>query len=192
MPFALRCRLDPIFAEDDAPGLKVIGVAPDFTLRGSGVSSAVRDSAVPAKLEFVGRFSKSIRERDTPDERPLGELSGQLSLLRDPPRVEFLCDPDSLATLAREPEPPADSDEPVPAFAPRFLELRLGSSFLGLDSLVDGLPFLFIPDSAADFRYLEVFVRLTISGAIEAELEQSDVLDALIRLDPALPYPFSL
>ncbi len=195
MTFSIRMRLDPIFDEDNAR--LVVGLTPSFTLLGAVPTNAKRDDAVQAELEFVGRFAATVRDHPTPDEESLGKLSGELTLLAGPARVEFVCDPDSLKQLTEEPEspPPSDSsgsDDPPPEFSPKNLRLDLGEAFDGLDALENEVPRLFLPDTSGKFRYLEVFVRLTVSGAIEAELEQSDVLDVLISPEPLLPYPFSL
>jgi hypothetical protein len=195
MPFAIRLRLDPLFDErDELPTKKVVGLEPSFTLRGPPPSNAIRGTRVPGKLEFVGRLASSVRDHPTPEEKALGALSGQVTLLRDPPRVEFQCDADSLTTLTREPEqaPPEQAEASEVEFSPRTLRLRLGNAFSGLDALKGDVPRLFLPKGAGQFHYLEVFVRLTLSGVIEAELEQSDVLDVLIEPVAELPYPFSI
>ena len=56
----------------------------------------------------------------------------------------------------------------------------------------EGLTRLHLPTSAGKFRYLELVARLSVAGALEADVTQNDVLDALVRIEPVQPYPFSL
>jgi hypothetical protein len=42
------------------------------------------------------------------------------------------------------------------------------------------------------FRYLEVFAKLEVADAVEADFERSDVLDVLIVREEPPAYPFSL
>lgn len=194
MAFSLRLRLDPILtasAEAGAPP-GVTGLQLGFTTRGANVSNAKRGAQMPSKIEFLGRFTATIRDRPAPEETPLGELSGQIAVTGDPPVITFTCDPDSLSQLTEEPEPDdeTDSDDEQP-FGPRSLALSLGSSFAGLENLGDDVPHLFLPSDSGQFRYLEVCAKLTVSGAVEADFDQNDVLDVLISLEPPPSYPFS-
>jgi hypothetical protein len=192
MPFAFRIRLDPV--ADGAP-VAVTGVRFDFTTRGSGLTTAPKDVAVPATLEFKGNLTASVRDHPSPVECALGELTGTLTLSTNPKGITFTCDPDSLEKLTETPDDSDDSsDDDTPwTFAPSSLDVEFGDSFDGLDALdEDQVPKLVLPKNAIDYRYLEVFVKLTLQGAVEADFEQSDVLDVLIRLEPRPQFPFSL
>lgn len=196
MPFAFRVRLDPVVdAVADGAPVEVIGVRLDFTTRGSGLTNAPKDVAVPATLEFKGNLTASVRDHPSPVECTFGELTGTLTLSTSPKSIQFTCDADSLEKLTETPDDSDDSsDDDTPwTFAPSSLSLSFGDAFDGLDGLEDGqVPMLILPKNASDYRYLEVFVKLTLQGAVEADFEQSDVLDVLIRLEPRPQFPFSL
>ena len=122
----------------------------------------------------------------------MGELTGQVELSGQPPSVVFTCDSPSLQALTEPPpEIPAEEADESPAFTPRSLDLVLGEAFEQLDG-AEGPTRLHLPTSAGKFRYLELVARLTVAGALEADVAQNDVLDALIRIEPIQPYPFSL
>ncbi|HYQ14296.1 MAG TPA: hypothetical protein VEQ58_01010 [Polyangiaceae bacterium] len=87
------------------------------------------------------------------------------------------------------PDPPADDDQV--AFEPRELELEFLDTFSGTDGQTKK-PRLRLPPDAGDFRYLEVVAKLTVGGATEADVDQNDALDVLIRPLPPQLYPFSL
>lgn len=198
MPFAIRLRLDPVLATTAgadsaaARAVKVRGVTLSFTLMGAGTTLAVRDSPAPARIEFVGRFTTSVRDRPAPEEFPMGELTGQVELSGEPPNVVFACDAASLQALTEPaPEIPEEEAEESPPFTPRSLDLVLGQAFEQIDG-AEGLTRLHLPTSAGKFRYLELVARLSVAGALEADATQNDVLDALVRIEPVQPYPFSL
>ena len=196
MPFSLRLRLDPVLTpgqkKDELP--RVTGMVASFTTRGKLASKAKRDAPVPAKFQFTARLAASIRDKPTPQEAPLGELTGTLELTGGPIAPVFECDAESLTKLTEEP-PEETSDpntEPPPPFAPRALDLRFGAGFSGLLPVAEKPARLFLPKDAGNFRYIEVWVKLSVQGAIEAEFEQNDVLDALIYPDRPPSFPFSL
>ncbi len=201
MPFSLRVRLDPVVAPD-APSderSQIIGMSVGFTTRGAGGTNAVRGSKVPATVEFLGRFTKSIRDKPTPDEKPLGQLAGQLVLSGHPLDVHFACDPTSLDKLTEEPpettsdEDDEDDEDDTKRFVPRALDLEFGPSFTGLEALGDKVPRLLVPDDVGNYRYLEVCAKLTVQGSLEADFDVTDPLEVLIgrapppRLESRLP-----
>ncbi len=189
MARSLRLLLRPI----GTPGREleqVQGCTLDLAEHGAGATNA-SDSAVPAKIEFLGRFTPAVRTRPTPEERPLGELSGTIELQGSSRRGLFRCDAASLEQLRNPPaEPAADDDDPI-NFAPRELELEFLDTFTGVDGQ-GKKPRLRLPPDAGNFHYLEVLVKLTVGGAPEADFEQNDALDVLIRPLPPELYPFSL
>jgi hypothetical protein len=188
MAGSLRVLLQPI----GTPGrdLELVqGCTLDLCTHGSKTTNA-SDSAVPAKIEFIGRFTPKVRTHPAPDERPLGELSGTIELRGPLRRGFFECDDASLEQL-RNPPPAPPADEDQVAFAPRELELELLDTFTGAEGQAKR-PRLRLPPDAGDFRYLEVVAKLTVSGATEADFDQNDTLDVLIRPLPAALYPFSL
>jgi len=198
MPFSIRLRLDPVLAAAAGSGggaaaVRARGVTLSFTLMGAGTTLAARDSQVPARIEFVGRFTTSVRDRPAPEEFPMGELAGEVELKGQPPTVVFRCDAASLKTLTEPPpEIPEEEADENPAFTPRSLDLKFGAAFEKLEA-AEGQPTrLHLPKNAGTFRYLELVARLTVAGAVEADVAQNDVLDALIRIEPVQPYPFSL
>lgn len=188
MTGSLRLLLTPIRSAtpDQVP---VAACALDLTHDGSGTSKATK-AAQPAKLEFIGRFTSSVRDKPPPEEKPLGELEGTVELKGTPKRGFFRCNEASLAKLREEPEEEESDDDDLIPFAPRALELTFSSAFGGVKG-EGGKPRLFLPVDAGKFRYLEVVVRLTITSP-EAEFEVNDVLDVLIRRTPPVTYPFSL
>ena len=195
MPFSLRLRLDSVLAADPTPGAppRVTGLQLGFASRGANLSNAQRAAQVPAKLSFVGRFRSSIRDKPSPQEIAMGDLIGQIQLSGDPVAVTFTCDAASLSQLIQEPAPDDDtSDDPNRSFSPRSLDLVLGASFAGLESIGKAVPRLFLPNDSGQFRYLELCAKLSVAGAIEADFDQNDVLDVLIRLEPPPTFPFSL
>src|SRR5205814_7809020 len=100
MPFALRVRLDPVLTRTAQGGpASVTAVRPGFTTRGDGLTKAPKGAPVPAKLEFVGRFTSTVRDHPGPTEFALGELTGQLTMTTGPATVKFACDADSLKAL---------------------------------------------------------------------------------------------
>lgn len=191
MPFSLRLRLDPVSSKpsESAPE-RVEGVRLGFTTLGTTLTQVKRDAPLPATLTFVGRMTSSVRDKPAPQEAPLGKLEGKLELT-DRKKLVFDCDAESLQALTREPEPEPGSEK-LPRFAPRALELSFAPEFRGVESLKEKTARLFLPADAGKFRYLEVFVKLEVAGAVEAEFEQSDVLDVLILPDEPPDYPFSL
>lgn len=194
MAFSLRLRLDSILtaSSDASRAPRVKGLQLGFTTLGASVSNTKRDARLPAKVEFVGRFTKTLRDKPAPEETPLGELTGQIEVTGDPLVIEFACDPDSLSKLTEEPEPDDETDsDDEQEFSPRSLDLILGSSFSGLDALGDDVPRLFLPNDSGRFRYLEICAKLTVSGSTEADFDQNDILDILINLEPPPSYPFS-
>lgn len=88
------------------------------------------------------------------------------------------------------PIPEEEGDE-SPPFTPRSLDLVLGQAFEQING-AEGLTRLHLPTSAGKFPYLELVARLSVAGALEADVTQNDVLDALVRIEPVQPYPFSL
>ena len=185
---SLRLLLRPI----GTPGRDleaVQGCTLDLSRHGPGSSNA-STSAVPAKLEFLGRFTSEVRTHPAPDERPLGELAGTVELRGPLLQGLFRCDPTSLDQLRNPPPDPATDDDLVD-FEPRELELEFLDAFAGAQG--EGKkPRLRLPPDAGTFRYLEVVVKLTVSGAVEADVDQNDTLDVLIRPLPPKVYPFSL
>jgi hypothetical protein len=133
-----------------------------------------------------------VRTNPTPEERPLGELSGTIELSGPSQEGLFRCDAASLDQL-RDP-PPAEeeeADEDRVRFAPRELVLEFLDAFAGTEG--EGKkPRLRLPPDAGDFRYLEVVAKLTVNGAPEADFDQNDALDVLIKPLPPELYPFSL
>ena len=147
---------------------------------------------MPAKIEFVGRFTGEVRTHPTPEERPLGELSGTVELKGASRRGFFRCDDASLERLRHPPaEPEPEADEDQIAFAPRKLVLELLDAFTGAEGQAKK-PCLHLPPDAGKFRYLEVVVKLTVAGAAEADFDQNGALDVLVRPLPPQAYPFSL
>src|SRR6187402_3402738 len=146
MPFSIRLRLDPVLAaaagsrEGAAAAVRARGVTLSFTLMGAGTTLAVRDSQVPARIEFVGRFTASVRDRPAPEEFPMGELTGQVELKGQPPSVVFTCDAASLKILT-EPPPEISEDEADenPEFTPRSVDLAFGEAFEQLEG-AEGQP----------------------------------------------------
>jgi hypothetical protein len=130
MAGSLRLLLRPI----GAPGREleqIQGCTLELAAHGSGSTNA-SSSAASAKIEFVGRFSEAVRTHPTPEERPLGELSGTVELRGSARKAFFRCDAASLDKL-RDPPSEEVPDDQV-AFAPRELELEfLDSSFSGAD-----------------------------------------------------------
>jgi hypothetical protein len=190
MPGSLRLLLQPI----GTPGRElelVQGCSLGLAAHGSKTSNA-SVSPVPAKIEFVGRFTPEVRTHPAPDERPLGELSGTIEL-RGPLRQGFFtCDDASLEQLRNPPpDPPADPDQDLVAFEPRDLELEFLDTFSGAQGQTSK-PRLRLPPDAGDFRYLEVVAKLTIGGATEADFDQNDTLDVTIKPLPPFEYPFSM
>lgn len=223
MPFSLRLRQDPVYAsESSEPGPadagpadaqaktgdgsgsgadgsaaagEVAGLRLDFERRGSSGTSAERDTKKPAKLEWIGRFTNSVRDQPEPKEMPLGELRGELELEGSPLGPVFTCDADSLQKLTEEPEEenaPDDDDDAPPYFVPHALTLEFGETITGLDVLDEKQARLNLPPEAGRFRYLEVCVRLSVAGSSESDLDQNDILDVLLRPAPRPGYPFSL
>jgi hypothetical protein len=188
MAGSLRLLLEPI----GTPGREfqeVQGCTLRLAKHGAGTTSATK-SAVPAKIEFVGRFKEAVRTRPLPDERALGELDGTIELaggLREP---LFRCDPASLDQLRNPPADPA-TDGDLADFTPREVELKFLDAFTGAEGDAKK-PRLRLPADAGKFRYLEVVAKLTIGGAAEADFNQNDTLDVLIRVVPPEVYPFSL
>ena len=173
MARSLRLLLRPI----GTPGREleqVQGCTLDLSTHGAGTTNA-SDSAVPAKIEFVGRFTPAVRTHPTPDERPLGELSGTVELRGPFQEGFFRCDPGSLDQL-RDPQAVVAADEDLIAFAPRELELEFLDAFSGAEGQ-GKKPRLRLPPDAGNFRYLEVVVKLTVGGAPEADFDQNDALD---------------
>lgn len=188
MARSLRLLLRPI----GTPGREleqVQGCTLDLAERGAGTTNA-SDSAVPAKIEFLGRFTPAIRTRPTPDERPLGELTGTIELRGTSRRGFFRFDAASLQQLRDPPAGQAADEDPI-NFAPRELELEFLDTFSGADGR-GKKPRLRLPPDAGNFRYLEVLVKLIVGGVREADFDQNDALDVLIRPLPPERYPFSL
>jgi hypothetical protein len=185
---SLRLLLGPI----GTPGREleeVQGCTLSLAMHGSGNTSATA-SAVPAKIEFVGRFTEAVRTRPAPDERPLGALDGTIELADGLRGALFRCDPASLDQLRDPPAEPATDDDLID-FIPRELELEFLDAFTGAEG--EGRkPRLRLPADAGKFRYLEVVAKLTIGGAAEADFDQNDALDVLIQPVPPEVYPFSL
>ena len=68
MARSLRLLLRPI----GTPGRdleRVRGCTLDIETHGAGTTKA-SESAVPAKIEFLGRFTPEVRTHPTPEERP--------------------------------------------------------------------------------------------------------------------------
>src|SRR6187399_579388 len=126
MAASLRLLLSPVNAGESAfDPVEVVGFYLAFANRGAGDSKAQTGAALPAKIEFIGRFSATVRDKPAPDERPLGELSGEIMLADDPLAATFTCDEESLETLVKAPEPEDEPDDFID-FSPRHLELRFG------------------------------------------------------------------
>jgi hypothetical protein len=142
---------------------------------GTTQTHAKRDEPLSATLTFVGRMTASVRDNPAPQEAPLGELKGKLELTAQR-GVVFDCDTESLQALTREPDEAAKSPdaEKLPRFAPRAIVLSFAPEFRGVDGLKEKTPRLFLPKDAGKFRYLEVFAKIEVDGAVEAEFEQSD------------------
>lgn len=188
MARSLRLLLRPI----GTPGRdleQIQGCTLNLATHGAGTTKA-SDSAAPAKIEFVGRFTPAVRTRPAPEERPLGELSGTVELRGPLQQGFFRCDAASLDQLRDPPVEQAADEDPI-NFAPRELELEFLDAFSGADGQ-GKKPRLRLPPDAGNFRYLEVVVKLTVGGAPEADFDQNDALDVLIRPLPPERYPFSL
>src|SRR6478752_7432834 len=101
MAGSLRLLLQPI----GTPGRElelVQGCTLDLAVHGAGTTNA-SDSAVPAKIEFVGRFTPAVRTHPALDERALGELSGTIELSGPLRQGFFVCDEASLEQLRNPP-----------------------------------------------------------------------------------------
>jgi hypothetical protein len=195
VPFSLRLRLDPVFTEptETAPS-RVGGLLLAFTTLGTTPTRSKRGEPLPATITFVGRMTASVRDKPAPQEAPLGELEGKLEVTAQR-SVVFDCDTESLLKLTRQPERASENEadsEPLPRFAPRALALSFAPEFRGVEGLKEKTARLFLPQDAGKFRYLEVFAKIEVAGAVEAEFEQSDILDVLVVPDEPPAYPFSL
>jgi hypothetical protein len=212
MPAALRLLLSPILAGESAfDPLEVVALRLEFLERGPAPSQAILGSAVPAKIEFIGRFSATARGTPAPIEQALGELIGEVLLNDGSLGVTFTCDKESLSRLAEIPEQEEALDDFVD-FSPRHLELKFAKSFEGTElsapppepdseddssdvptaKVVGTLPRLYLPIDSGKYRYLEVLARLTLDGASEGDFKQNDVLDVLITPPGPQTYPYSL
>jgi outer membrane protein OmpA-like peptidoglycan-associated protein len=143
---------------------------------------------MPARLTLFSRFFEKIRDDSGTAPELLASLAGTLSLSRSTGEPIFRVDSGAAdAPGPLEPEAPLeDPNEPSSSSPPRrTLTVAFDAGqFPALGELA-----LVLPASAEGFNFVEIAAELEVAGAVEASLEQNDVLDVPLLSDVPAFFP---